>query len=119
MDPTDDPTHGQQELAFYNGHYDSWCYLPMVANVTLRRRVGAVSRGRRAAAGQRACLEGAIGILRRLIRKLRTAFPKARLRVRLDGGFATPEIFDFLEEEGIEYLVAMAKNSVPVLAAPG
>jgi cellobiose phosphorylase len=22
MDPTDDPTHGQQELAFYNGHYD-------------------------------------------------------------------------------------------------
>lgn len=28
MDPTDDPTHGQQELAFYNGHYDSWCYLP-------------------------------------------------------------------------------------------
>ena len=30
LDPTDDPTHGAQQLALFNGHYDSWCYLPMV-----------------------------------------------------------------------------------------
>ncbi len=29
FDPTDDPTHGQQEFAFFNGHYDTWCYLPL------------------------------------------------------------------------------------------
>jgi len=34
LDPTDDPTHGQQEFTFFNGHYDTWCYLPMVATVT-------------------------------------------------------------------------------------
>ena len=34
LDPTDDPTHGQQEFAFFNGHYDTWCYLPIVATVT-------------------------------------------------------------------------------------
>jgi hypothetical protein len=34
LDPTDDPTHGQQELAFLNGHSDTWCYLPVVATVT-------------------------------------------------------------------------------------
>ena len=34
LDPTDDPTHGQQEFAFFNGHYDTWCYLPLVATVT-------------------------------------------------------------------------------------
>ncbi len=34
FDPTDDPTHGQQELTFFNGHYDTWCYLPVVATVT-------------------------------------------------------------------------------------
>ena len=34
MDPTVDPTHGQQELAFYNGHYRSWCYQPMPCFVT-------------------------------------------------------------------------------------
>jgi hypothetical protein len=25
--PTDDPTHGAQQMSFFNGHYDSWCYL--------------------------------------------------------------------------------------------
>jgi len=34
FDPTDDPTHGQQEFTFFNGHYDTWCYLPVVATVT-------------------------------------------------------------------------------------
>ena len=37
LDPTDDPTHGQQELTFFNGHYDAWCYLPLVATLTFNR----------------------------------------------------------------------------------
>ncbi len=48
----------------------------------------------------------------RLLPRLRTAFPRARLRVRLDGGFAFAELFAFLEREGLEYVVAMAKNKV-------
>jgi hypothetical protein len=34
LDATDDPTHGQQELAFFNGYYDTWCYLSLIATVT-------------------------------------------------------------------------------------
>src|SRR6202167_6708554 len=30
LDPTDDPTHGGQQLTFFNGHYDTWCYLPVI-----------------------------------------------------------------------------------------
>ena len=37
---------------------------------------------------------GGRGVLRRLVPLLRVAFPKARLRVRLDGGFACPDVFD-------------------------
>jgi hypothetical protein len=55
---------------------------------------------------------GAIGILSRLVPRLRAAFPRARLHVRLDGGFAAAELFAFLEREGLEYVVAMAKNKV-------
>ncbi len=33
LDPTDDPTHGGQQLSFFNGHYDTWCYLPVAAFV--------------------------------------------------------------------------------------
>lgn len=39
------------------------------------------------------------GVLGRLLARLRIAFPKARFLVRLDGGFATPEILDFLDAE--------------------
>ena len=110
LDPTDDPTHGQQELSFFNGHYDPWCYLPLVGTLTFNAErtqhlVTAVLRP-----GNAHATAGATGILRRLLAKLRVAFPHARLRVRLDGGFATPAVFAFLEAEGVEYLVAMASN---------
>ncbi|MGH7314757.1 MAG: IS1380 family transposase [Candidatus Rokuibacteriota bacterium] len=110
LDPTDDPTHGQQEFAFFNGHYDTWCYLPVVATVTFNDEaaqfaVAAVLRPGKAPAGL-----GARGILRSLLRKLRAAFPAAAFRVRLDGGFASAKLFTFLEREQVEYVVAMASN---------
>src|SRR5207244_6164010 len=39
LDPTDDPTHGAQQLTFFNGHYDGWCYLPLLAFVTFNDEV--------------------------------------------------------------------------------
>jgi Transposase DDE domain group 1 len=110
LDPTDDPTHGQQEFAFFNGHYDTWCYLPVVATVTFNDEpaqfaVAAVLRPGKAPAGL-----GARGILRALLRKLRAAFPAATFRVRLDGGFASAKLFTFLEREQVDYVVAMPSN---------
>ena len=60
--------------------------------------------------GNAPATRGAIGILRRLLERLRAAFPRARVLVRLDGGFAAGEVFDFLESAGCDYVVAMAKN---------
>jgi predicted nuclease of restriction endonuclease-like (RecB) superfamily len=56
---------------------------------------------------------GAVGVLRRLIELVRTSFPKARIRVRLDGGFASPVLFEYLDAEPkVEYVVGMASNAV-------
>jgi hypothetical protein len=41
---------------------------------------------------------------------LKVSFPKTKIRVRLDGGFANPEILDYLEMEDVEYVVGMASN---------
>jgi hypothetical protein len=111
LDPTDDPTHGQQEFTFFNGHYDTWCYLPLVATVTFNDEaeqfaVAAVLRPGNAPASL-----GARGLLRRLLGQLRQAFPTATFRVRLDGGFASPKVFAFLEAQPVEYVVAMASNA--------
>jgi hypothetical protein len=113
LDPTDDPTHGQQQFTFFNGHYDTYCYLPAVAFLTFDQEeeqylVAAVLRPGNASASR-----GAVGILRRLIERLRQAFPQAKIGVRLDGGFAAPKVLDFLDcEPKVEYTVNLPANAV-------
>ena len=112
LDVTDDQTHGGQQLTFFNGFYDHWCYLPLVATLTFddearQYLVAAILRP-----GNAAGTAGAVSVLHRLLPKLWRAFPAARLRVRLDAGYATPEIFAHLEAAGVEYVVAMAGNAV-------
>lgn len=63
--------------------------------------------------GNAPATRGAVGILRRLVGLLRAAFPTARIRVRLDGGFAATEIFAYLDgEPRLDYVVAMGSNPV-------
>jgi len=110
LDPTDDPTHGGQQLTFFNGHYDTWCYLPVAAFLTFNHEPDQYLFSYVLRPGNAPATRGAIGILQRVLKRLREAFPRARVLVRLDGGFAAPEIFDFLEQAGCDYIVAMAKN---------
>jgi hypothetical protein len=113
LDPTDDPTHGAQQLTFFNGHYDCWCYLPLLAFVTFNDEVEQYLCAAILRPGNAPATRGALGLLRRLLPRLRLAFPKARFLVRLDGGFATPEMFAFLEaESGLDYVGAMGENAV-------
>jgi Transposase DDE domain group 1 len=112
LDPTDDPTHGAQQLTFFNTHYDTWCYLPVMGFVSFNDEkeqylLTAVLRPGNAPASA-----GATGILWRILKRMWAAFPKARVRVRLDGGFADPQVLTFLDVMGVEYVVAMAKNAV-------
>jgi len=113
LDPTDDPAHGAQQLTFFNWHYDTYCYLPMVGFLTFNQEaeqylVTAVLRP-----GNASGSVGAVGLLRRLIDRLRQVFPDAKIRVRLDGGFASPEVLAFLDcEPKVEYLVNFAGNTV-------
>jgi len=120
LDPTDDPTHGAQQLTFFNGHYDCWCYLPLLAFLTFNDESEQYLCAALLRPGNAPAAAGAVGLLRRLIDMVRLAFPQARLFVRLDGGFATPEILDFLDAEPrLDYVVAMAENSrLTPLAAP-
>lgn len=113
LDPTDDPTHGAQQLTFFNGHYDTWCYLPMAGFLTFNRESDQYLFCYLLRAGNAPAKQGAIGILDRVIERLRAAFPKARIRVRLDGGFAGPELLNFLEDEAkVDYIIGMAENKV-------
>jgi hypothetical protein len=113
LDPTDDPTHGAQQLSFFNGHYDTWCYLPVMGFVSFNDEPEQYLCAAVLRPGNVTAAAGAVGILRRLLQMIRHFLPGARIRVRLDGGFAHPQVLALLDSEpGLEYVVAMAKNAV-------
>ena len=113
LDPTDDPTHGAQQLSFFNGHYDTYCYLPVLGFVSFNQEPEQYLCAAVLRPGNVTAAAGAVGILRRLLWLIRHFLPGVRIRVRLDGGFAHPAVFDFLDAEPhLEYVVAMAKNAV-------
>ena len=113
LDPTDDPTHGHQQLALFNGHYDTWCYLPVLGFVSFNEEPEQYLFTAMLRPGNAPAPLGAVGILRRILQRIRRLFPGAKIRIRLDGGFAHPDLLDFLDAQpDVEYVVAMASNAV-------
>ena len=110
LDQTDDPTHGQQEFAFFHGYYDAWCYLPLVATLTFNDEAAQYLVATWLRPGRDVPSTGAVALLRRLLPKLRAVFPRATLCVRLDAGFAGNRLLAFLEAQGLEYVVGLQGN---------
>jgi len=114
LDTTDDPTHGQQEFTFFNRHYDTYCYLSLLAFISFddepeQYLVTGLLRPSNVTEKSPVVL----GLLSRLLALVRAAFPKALLQLRLDGGFACPALLDFLDSvPRLEYVCGLAKNAV-------
>jgi hypothetical protein len=119
LDPTDDPTHGQQAFSFFNGHYDTWCFLPLIGFLSFDEEPDQYLFLARLRPGNATPRRGALRTFRRVVRKLRKAFPKSEIVVRLDGGFSAPATYRVLEELGVKYAVGIGKNKKLVrLAEP-
>ena len=112
MDPTDDACHGQQQLSFFNRHYDNWCYLPMGCFVQFDNEPDQYLLAHVLRGGDAHATTGATSILGRLIVRIREHFPGVKIRVRLDGGFGSVDVLDFLDVQGVEYVVGLPPNAV-------
>jgi len=113
LDVSHDPTHGQQELSFFHGHYDTYCYLPLFAFLTFNDEPEQYLCAALLRPGNAPDKRGVIALLRRLLPRIRKRFPKTRILVRLDGGFRAPEILAFLDEQPrLDYVVGFATNTV-------
>jgi len=111
MDPTDDPTYGQQQMSFFNAHYDNYCYLPMACFLQFDEEPDQYLFAYVLRPGDVSASFGAVALLSRTIKLLKKEFSDTIIRVRLDGGFANAELFDLLDDEGVEYVVSMGKNA--------
>jgi len=117
LDPTHDATHGGQQLSFFNRLYDSHCYLPLAGFLTFDAEPDQYLFCCLLRAGNAVAKIGCLSLLKRLLPRLRKAFPTAKIRIRLDAGFTGPELYEFFEAEGLEYVVCMGKNSVLLRSA--
>ena len=113
IDSTDDPTHGQQQLSGFHGYYDQHMYHPLVIFDGERGQlVSVVLRPGTAHAAR-----GAMGVLRRIIHRLKQRFPQTQIVLRGDSAFAVPRIMRMMEElnrelGGIAYVLGLAQNAV-------
>ena len=108
VDPSDDPTHGQQVLSFFHGYYDQHQYFPLfVFDGESGFPLAAWLRPGKVAA---AC--GVVDVLRDLVQALRAAWPDVLVLVRGDSGVATPEVYEFCEAEGLLYALGFTSNEV-------
>ena len=82
LDATDDPLHGHQEGRFFHGYYDNYCYLPLY--VTCGRHLLAAKLRRSNIDGS----AGAEAELARIVGRIRASWPRVRILVRADSGFA-------------------------------
>ena len=112
LDPTHDATHGDQQLSLFNGFYDSHCYLPLAGFLSFDNEVEQYLFCYVLRSGKAIAKQGSIELLKRLLPRLRQAFPKAKIRIRLDAGFSGPELYEFFDREHLEYVVCMGTNEV-------
>jgi Transposase DDE domain group 1 len=115
LDGTDDPAHGRQPEMAYHGFYRQHMYYPLLVFdggtgqlITAVLRPGNVHGSR-----------FVVLVLRRLLKRLRTAWPQISVELRADSGFAVPRLYAWCEQHGVDYTIGLVPNRrLVVQAAP-
>ena len=106
FDATDDPLHGQQEGRFFHGYYGQYCYLPLFCfcgDVVLWAQLRTSDRDASA---------GTLEALQQIVAAIRARFPKVKIVVRADSGFARDAIMQWCEAQPeVYYLIGLARNA--------
>jgi Transposase DDE domain group 1 len=106
LDSTEDRTHGQQAFSFYNAHYDSYMYHPLL----VFEGSSGVLLSSRLRPGNAMGSRQAVALLRPLVRRLRAAQPERPLALRADAAFGSPEVLDYAEYAALEYAIGFGRN---------
>ena len=104
LDATDDPVHGEQEGRFFHGYYDCYCYLPLYVFCGRHLLDAKLRRASLDAA------DGAVEAVARIVAQIRRRWPKVRILVRADSGFARDVLMAWCEANGVHFLFGLAKN---------
>src|SRR4051812_46853636 len=103
MDSSVSPTHGEQEVSVWNGHYQCTCYHPLF----VFNQFGDLERGV-LRPGNVHSADGWEGVLKPVI--VRYQGKVLRIYFRADAAFAMPGVYECLEAERVKYAIRLPAN---------
>ena len=108
-DDTDDPVHGDQQLALFNGYYDEYCYMPLHIYEGLSGKlISTILKP-----GKRLPGKTILAILKRLVERLRKRWKNTLIVLRGDSHFTAPEIMEWIDEqENVYFVTGLTGNAV-------
>lgn len=115
IDDTDDPVHGQQQLALFNAHHGGYCFQPVkIFEAGSGKPVLALLRPGKSPAGKEVAR-----ILRHAIARIRKHWPKVAILVRGDSHYCSDEVMALLESRRCDYILGLQINpKLDAIAAP-
>jgi hypothetical protein len=105
IDATDDPLHGHQEGRFFHGFYDCYCYLPLYVFCGRHLLLAKLRRSDIDASA------GSVAAIERIVRQIRARWPHVRILLRADSGFAREALMAWCEQNRVDYLFGLARNT--------
>lgn len=101
IDDTDDLTHGAQQLTLFNAYHGDYCYMPIhIYEGQSGKLITTVLRP-----GKRPTGKQIVSILKRVVKKIRQAWPEVGIILRGDSYYSCPEVFSFCEENDMKYVL--------------
>jgi hypothetical protein len=104
LDATDDPVHGHQEGRFFHGYYDCFCYLPLYVFCGRHLLAAKLRRSNIDASA------GAVEETARIVAQIRKRWPRVRILLRADSGFAREALMAWCEANRVDFLFGLARN---------
>ena len=104
LDATDDPLHGHQEGRFFHAYYDCYCYLPLYVFCGRHLLAAKLRRSNIDASA------GATDEVARIVGQIRARWPRVKILLRADSGFARDELMTWCEANGVDYVLGLARN---------
>jgi Transposase DDE domain group 1 len=96
--------HGHQEGRFFHGYYDCYCYLPLYVFCGWHLLAAKLRRSNIDASA------GAKDEVARIVGRIRARWPRVKILLRADSGFARDELMTWCETNGVDYVFGLARN---------
>jgi hypothetical protein len=108
IDATDDPTHGNQQMSMFNGYYGQFMLNELFFHDgETGQIILPILRP-----GNSHSNKWYVGILKRIIIKIREAYPEMEIVIRTDSGFSCAPFYELVDQYDLLFATGQASNSI-------